>query len=324
MKMLNKTLLLLLLSLSLEATSIITEYRYKGIGNIQKQMDLELTNTEYWSQHLQDRDTSFGYTESYDSILVCNKAESTLKLYKYDADKKFVLSEEYAAFTGQVSGDKRKEGDLKTPLGIYSITKKISHLDSFYGPLALVTSYPNTFDKYQGKDGSGIWIHGLPTKEQKRDDYTKGCIAINNTNIIGLDKDIEIDTTMLIINPSQNIQKAPKKVLSTILAGLYAWRYSWLYNHTEKYLSFYSSEFVREDGMGYSKFAKYKTRIFSKGETKQIIFNNINVIPYPNTSDIFQITFKEYYSSRSFTFEGDKTLIIKLYKNNHFQILTEK
>lgn len=322
--MLNRILILLLLSVTLGANSIITEYRYKGIANIQKQMDLELTNTSYWSQHLQGRDTSFGYIESYNSVLICNKEKSTLKLYKYNAKKKFTLAQNYSAYTGQIAGDKKREGDLKTPLGIYTITKKISKLDSFYGPLALVTSYPNTFDKYKGKDGSGIWIHGLPTQEQKRDDYTKGCIAINNANLVKLDKEIDIDSTMLIINPSKTLKEVSKKTLSTILAGLYAWRYSWLYNHTQKYLSFYSSKFVRDDGMNYKKFIKYKTRIFAKQETKQIIFNDINVIPYPNTSNIFQITFKEYYSSRSFTFEGDKVLIIKVDKKNHFVILTEK
>ena len=110
---------------------------------------------------------------------------------------------------------KKKEGDLKTPLGIYELTKKISKLDSFYGPLAFVTSYPNIYDKFRGKNGSGIWIHGLPT-EQKRDEFTKGCIAINNSNLETLDKYININSTMLIINSSKTIQKGSISLTITV------------------------------------------------------------------------------------------------------------
>ncbi|CAI6147276.1 MAG: hypothetical protein SPLUMA1_SPLUMAMAG1_01934 [uncultured Sulfurimonas sp.] len=58
--------------------------------------------------------------------------------------------------------DKIREGDLRTPIGVYKLVKKLSKVDSFYGPLAFATSYPNSYDKYLGKNGSGIWIHGLP------------------------------------------------------------------------------------------------------------------------------------------------------------------
>ena len=321
--MLNKLFILLFLSFNLLASSVLNDYRQNGIKNIEKQMDLGLTDTSYWEENLKNIDTSFGYIESYKSIITCNKEKSILNLYQYNKDEKFTLIHKYATFTGQMQGDKQKEGDLKTPLGIYNLTKKISKLDSFYGPLALVTSYPNIYDEFRGKTGSGIWIHGLPI-EQERDDYTKGCIAINNENIVYLDKEINLESTLLIINENNNTKELSKKVLSKILANLYAWRYSWLYNEVEDYLSFYSQDFIRNDGMKYERFNKYKTRIFAKKEKKKIIFTNITVIPYPNTSDIFQITFREFYSSSSFTFEGDKVLMIKLRKHNHFKIFTEK
>ena len=321
--MFNKLLLLSLLSFSLYAENILTTYRMHGVKDIEKQMDLELSNVSYWNNFLTEEDTSFGYMEAYQSILTCDKEKSTLSLFKKNKKQKFTLVEEYNAFTGKAKGDKKREGDLKTPIGLYNIEKKISKLDSFYGPLAFVTTYPNIYDTFRGKNGSGIWIHGLPT-EQERDDYTKGCIAINNDNIVCLDKEIDIASAMLIISPDKKTNKAPKKMLAQILANLYAWRYAWLYNDTKKYLSFYSDDFVRHDGMKYSRFVKYKTRIFKKQEKKKIIFNDINVIPYPNSSDIFQITFKEFYTSNSFQFEGNKILMVKVDANNNFKIFTEK
>ena len=320
---LQKVLVLLLLNYSLYANSILTDYRQNGVAGIEQKMDAQLTQISYWDELLNNIDTSFGYIESYKSILTCNKSQSTLSLFQHNKEKKFTLQEKYSAFTGKVKGDKTKEGDLKTPVGVYDIQKRISKLDSFYGPLAFVTSYPNLYDKFLGKDGSGIWIHGLPT-EQERDDFTKGCIAINNDNIVCLDKELDIESTILIINPDHETKDVSKKVLAKILANLYEWRYSWIYNDTKKYLSFYSTDFIRDDGMKHSRFIQYKTRIFNKQERKKIIFNDINVIPYPKSENVFQVTFKEFYTSSSFQFEGNKILMVKIDKDDNFKILTEK
>lgn len=321
--MLTKVIVLLLLSISIYANSILTNYRMNGIEDVEKQMDLELTYTSYWYQHIKNIDTSFGYLESYESVLTCDKEQSTLSLFKPNTKKEFTLVEKYNAFTGKAKGDKLREGDLKTPIGVYNLEKKISKLDSFYGPLAFVTTYPNTYDKFLGKNGSGIWIHGLPI-EQERDDYTKGCIAINNNDIVCLDKELDIDSTILIINPKTHKNETSKKTFAKILADLFQWRYAWLYNDIETYISFYAKNFVRNDGRKYDAFVRYKTRIFKKNEKKKIIFNDINVVPYPNSKGVFQITFKEFYTSPSFKFEGNKVLIVKVDKNNNFKILTEK
>ena len=315
-------ILLFLLTSSLSANNILTDYRMNGIYNVQKHMDNELTKIEYWNMQLKDLDTRFGYIESYSNILTCDKSSSTLTLYIKDNNESYRLQKQYNAYTGKVDGDKVKEGDLKTPVGIYDITKKISKLDSFYGPLAFVTSYPNAYDKYRGKNGSGIWIHGLPT-EQERDEYTRGCIAIDNPSIECLDKNIEIDKTLLIIKKEEDKEKINKEVLSSILSELYSWRYSWIYNDIERYLAYYSPEFVRYDGMNYKRFQKYKKRIFQKKEKKEITFNNVNVLPYPNSSNIFKISFQEKYKSNSFEFSGDKVLVVK-YENSKIKIITER
>jgi len=321
-----KTLLILLVAGTLFANNILTNYRINGINNIKKQMDQELTKIEYWNQYIQNKDTKFGYIESYSNILTCNKDDSTLNLYSADENSTFSFKKEYGAFTGKRKGDKLKEGDLKTPIGIYQLTKKLSketNLNSFYGPLAFVTSYPNEYDRYRGKNGSGIWIHGLPI-EQERDEFTRGCIAINNLNIESLATKIDISKTLLIINDSEVKKYISKNIFSYILSQLYTWRYAWLYNDIDNYLKFYDLEFIRHDGMNIKKFTNYKTRIFKKMEDKNIIFNNINVIPYPNTNNIFQITFKEFYKSDTYKFTGNKTLIVRINEDNKMKILTEK
>jgi len=321
-KLLISFSLLLFFIASINANDILTEYRLHGIKNIQQTMDKKLASKSYWKIYLKDKNTEFGYLETYKNVLICNKEKSTLALYSKTKEQHYKLQKEYSAYTGKIKGDKHKEGDLRTPIGIYNITKKISKVDSFYGPMAFVTSYPNIYDKYNKKDGSGIWIHGLPTK-QERDEFTKGCIAINNKNIKCLDRHINIDETLLIINKNSIQKNISKEEIATILASLFQWRYTWIYNDIQNYLHFYTPEFIRFDGMDLQHFQAYKTRIFNKKEKKEIIFTDINIIPYPNHPSLYQITFQEYYHSKSFIFNGSKVLIVKL-ENETIKIITEK
>jgi len=317
-----RVILFLLLNISILFGDMLTIYRLYGIDTVQKQMDLDLGDKSYWDKYLSKIDTTFGYIEGYDNLLICDKSKSNLKVYIREAGSKYTLINNYSAFTGRDAGDKVREGDYKTPIGIYNITKKISKLDSFYGPLAFVTSYPNIYDRYQGKEGHGIWIHGVP-EDKDRKSYTKGCIAINNSDIKCLDKDIDIDRTLLIISPNKNTKKVTKEQLAIILSQLYRWRYSWIYGDIDGYLDFYSKDFIRADGMKFSRFKKYKTRVFQKPEQKSIVFSDISVIPYPTKEGVFKVSFDESYKSDSLEFDGKKVLIIKIL-NNRIQIITEK
>lgn len=309
---------------SLDALSVLTEYRQNGIENIEKKLDLELTKKKYWRAYIKNKDNTFGYLEKYSNVLACNKKKSTLNLYTKNSKGNFFLKKRNSAFTGRNSGDKKTEGDLKTPVGIYKLVKKKDvNLDPFYGPLALVTSYPNTYDKYLGKTGHGIWIHGVP-QDEKRDSYTKGCIALQNKNLKYIEKEINLNNTILIINENKNIEKIKNETLVGILSQLYLWRYAWIYNKIDLYLSFYDKKFVRYDGMALRDFKRYKKRIFKKSGKKTIIFKDINIIPYPNKKNLYQIMFKELYKSQQFHFSGNKVLVVKFLGNKKIKIVTEK
>jgi murein L,D-transpeptidase YafK len=294
--------------------------------NIEKKMDKALTSKYYWKSYLRNKDTTFGYLEKYSSVLTCNKSRSTLNLYTLNKKHQFKLKKKNDAYTGKNKGDKKREGDAVTPIGVYELVAKKSRatkLDPFYGPYAFVTSYPNAYDKYEGKSGHGIWIHGLP-ELRKRDKFTKGCIAIQNINLKKLEKEINYKKTLLIIDDNWVKTDVSKEKLAAILSQLYKWRYAWKYSEIEKYLSFYSNDFIRFDGMKIDTFKRYKKRIFSKNEKKTILFHDLNIVPYPNTKNTYQITFSEYYKSGSFKFEGDKSLMVKLDKNNTMKIFTEQ
>jgi murein L,D-transpeptidase YafK len=311
-----------LLFTALSASEILDVYRKSGINNVAPLLDKELTNEAYWQRIMQQSDTRFGYTELYDAFLICDKSNATLMFYKKDTNATYSLYKQYKTFTGKNKGDKQSEGDLKTPVGIYTLTQKLSNVDSFYGPMAFVTSYPNLYDKYKGKNGHGIWIHGLPIN-QSRDEYTKGCIAIDNDGLQCLEKNINLATTALLIFESKEVQTPSKETLAKIAAWLYKWRLDWKYNDFTSYLSHYSSDFKRWDGKDFDQFKRYKARIFARQEPKTILFNKISILPYPNHPNTYQITFVEHYKSPNYTFDGNKELLVRI-QNGVIKIFSEQ
>ncbi len=309
-------------SINLIAKDVIELYRTSGLQEVEKYLEAELKSRNYWLKRLQNIETDYGFYEDLDYFLLCNKYLKDFKLYKID-NNKFKFMSSTNAIVGKM-GDKEKEGDLKTPVGVYDLTQKLSNVDKFYGPLAFVTSYPNTYDKIRGKDGHGIWIHGVPLNNGKRDDNTKGCIALENEYLSNLESEINFKKSLLII-AEDGLQKVSKNELAIILSSLYKWREAWKLSDVDSYLSFYNKNFQRYDKLNFEDFKKYKDRIFKRKQEKIIKFSNINIAPYPNlyNEKLFRITFFEDYQTKSYQFRGNKELYVKVI-DNKMSIILEK
>ena len=91
-------------------------------------------------------------------------------------------------------GDKKKEGDFKTPEGSYYLDSRNQHSDYF---LAIHISYPDSADLREASQtgnepGGAIMIHGqpnLPTRSEtyyRTQDWTNGCIAVSNSDMIDI------------------------------------------------------------------------------------------------------------------------------------------
>lgn len=88
-------------------------------------------------------------------------------------------------------GPKEREGDQKTPEGVYRI---IEHKRDSSFHLALRVSYPEPADLERAraagvKAGSDIMVHGLPNgrgfigRAHRAKDWTAGCVAVTNPEI---------------------------------------------------------------------------------------------------------------------------------------------
>jgi len=306
---------------SLYATSvdIIELYRTKGINAVEKEIANQLKTKSYWDFNLKNKEVKNGYYESILYVMICQKDLKDIKLYDTRTTSQLFNSD---VFVGEKQGDKQVEGDLKTPIGAYRLTSRITNVDPFYGPLALVTNYPNLYDKSKGKTGHGIWIHGLPLN-QERDDYTKGCIALDNTKIKKLDKKINIDNSVLVIS-EKKLSTVSKDDMSIVLSSIFKWRDAWVESDITSYLSFYAKEFKKSNGQSLQKFSKYKERVFSKNEKKSIEFYNINIIPYPNdlNKKLYKVVMDEKYKTKTHKFNGKKELYVEVI-NGEISILTE-
>jgi len=319
MKISLVTLCLLIFLTPLYPKDIVQIYRQSGIDKVEKIIQQKLTQQSYWREYLESVDVSNGYYESIKYLVLCQKDKKDMALFDTKTKEKLFHS---SVFTGENNGDKQIEGDLKTPVGAYNITQRLTNVDPFYGPLALTTNYPNIYDKARGKTGHGIWIHGVP-KDKKRDAYTKGCIALDNRNIKQLDKKINIDNSVLIISEKM-FKSVSKDDLAIVLSSIFQWRDAWKYSDIDRYISFYDRKFIKSNGYDKKKFRRYKTRLFKRKGKKTIKFTNINVIPYPNTENkkLFKVYMDELYRSKTYKFVGKKVLYLEV-KDGTISILTE-
>ena len=101
-------------------------------------------------------------------------------------------------------GHKQREGDERTPEGVYFIDFK--NPDSAFHR-SLKISYPNRRDRTRAarngvNPGGLIMIHGLgdrPDYLQENAHWTDGCIAVTNDEIEEIWEAVELDTPIMMI-----------------------------------------------------------------------------------------------------------------------------
>lgn len=109
--------------------------------------------------------------------------------------------------SGKAGFGKQIEGDNKTPLGIYAITglRSDASLPDLYGSGALMLDYPNALDRYLGRTGSGIWLHGVPHAQRSRSPRSsEGCVTMSNDHLLRLKQQIVPSDALVVLG--QNFQ----------------------------------------------------------------------------------------------------------------------
>ncbi|BEJ85770.1 hypothetical protein A0M37_08860 [Campylobacter jejuni] len=320
------TLLITLSSLMLHASDLVKIYLNQGLDAVGVAIEKELTQKDFWLSEIGDKNISLGYYDDNVAIVLANKTDKILRVYSYEDGKIRKDFEQKEIITG-LMGDKKIEGDLKTPVGFYELGRKFNPGDPYYGPFAFATTYPNLLDKVQGKTGGGIWIHGYPLDGSRLDEFkTRGCIALFNNNLEKFAQVVQ-DKKVFVMTEEKEKIRAKKDQIASLLADLFTWKLAWTNSDTNTYLSFYDEqEFKRFDKMKFEQFASMKKSIFSRKEDKKIKFSDINISPYPNLENetMYRISFYEDYYTKNYQFRGDKILYVKIDSKGKMKILAEQ
>lgn len=145
-------------------------------------------------------------SEEQKYALVMDAKRARLFLYENVRGIPNLVSDFYVS-QGKFGIDKFKEGDQRTPLGVYFITNRLpgAKLPDFYGPGALPLNYPNEWDKSQGRGGSGIWLHGVPSSNYSRPPLASdGCVVLSNPDFLKIAATVDIAKTPVIISDKIN------------------------------------------------------------------------------------------------------------------------
>ena len=134
-------------------------------------------------------------------VVLVEKSSAKVFLYVHN-EKGLTLQETFPCSIGRVRGEKKENGDQKTPSGIFWLEEYIpgADLPREYGSGALVLNYPNYFDRFSERGGNGIWIHGthLPDRVRYPRD-TDGCVVVSNDDFEKIRTFVRLFETPVII-----------------------------------------------------------------------------------------------------------------------------
>ncbi|MBE0495619.1 MAG: L,D-transpeptidase family protein [Campylobacterales bacterium] len=305
------------------AIPLAETYRTQGIAALEKQAEEMLQSREHWDAFIGEKDVSLGYYESEPMVVLVDKTADTLKVFEFEKGNP-VLQMQHPVITG-IGGDKQREGDLKTPVGVYEVVRRFVPSDPFYGQIAFALSYPNIMDKRMGKDGYGIWIHGHPLNSAQRyDQNTRGCVVMTNDLLGMFDAKVQEKKTLTLISEAGE-PKVEKETIVALLTQVFEWRNAWKYSDVNRYMKFYHEDFRRFDGMRLEEFTRMKRTIFSRNEDKTILFNDLAVVPYPNEEGrpLFRVSYHQTYETKNYQYRGNKEIYVD-FSDNQMKILVEQ
>lgn len=162
-----------------------------------------------------------------------------------------LVSESYISIGIQGLG-KHKEGDGKTPVGVYFVQRRLSgeSLPDLFGAGALTLNYPNAVDLMRQKTGSGIWLHGTPSAQYARaPESTDGCVVLPNPEMSRLLQLPQLRMTPVII--AEKLDWVPAKPLQPAFASFQPTLNRWLEarnGHDPNALKVHYSQHYERDG----------------------------------------------------------------------------
>jgi len=256
--------------------------------------------------------------------VVVDTSRSTLYVYENVNGEPHYVADYYITI-GKLGTDKISEGDQRTPIGVYFVKADLpkNKLADMYGSGAYPISYPNEWDRKNGRGGSGIWLHGTPSDTYSRPPRaSNGCVVLANDDLNKLAPYLQVGITPVIITNQIDWANEQDKIeREALLQEFEQWRKDWSSLDTNTYLKHYSNKFS-SDSMNYEAWAKQKQLVNSAKSWIKVNVSNISVFTYPEQPNMVVVNFEQDYSSSNLSNRMKKRQYwIK--QNNRWQILYE-
>ena len=207
---------------------------------------------------------------------------------------------DYYVSLGKNGVDKAREGDQKTPIGVYHVTANLPRqkLADFYGAGAYPINYPNAWDKRLGRNGHGIWLHGTPKDTYSRPPRASdGCIVLANADLEAVSRTLQIGLTPVII--ADDIEWTDAAMLETERKGLAdafeAWRADWESRDTGRYLSHYAARFNSGD-QDLGAWSAHKRKVNAGKTWIKVTASRVAMLQYPRENFVV-VNFEQDYRS---------------------------
>jgi len=224
------------------------------------------------------------------------------RLYVFaNADGRPRLIADFYVTLGKNGIEKTREGDQKTPVGVYHVTGNLprSKLTDFYGAGAFPINYPNEWDKRQGRNGFGIWLHGVPSDVYSRPPRASdGCIVLANPDLESVGRYVQVGLTPVIIADEVEWSDAAavEAERASLAAAIERWRTDWESRDTERYLTHYSARFAAP-GQDLAGWSEHKRTVNGAKSWIKVGLSRVAMIRYPRERDFVVVTFDQDYRS---------------------------
>jgi murein L,D-transpeptidase YafK len=231
------------------------------------------------------------------TVLVVDTKRSRVYVYAND-DGNLKLQTDYYVSQGKLGVNKFKEGDQKTPIGVYAVNSHIpgQKLPDFYGAGALPLNYPNEWDRLNGRGGSGIWLHGTPSDNFSRPPLSSdGCVVLTNPDLRALYAATEGGkTTVLISNDVEFITKAAwDKEHQAFSQLIEDWSRDVESEDPSKLLANYSSRFRSGLGENLRTWFNRQQKSMNNARGVTIKLSDVSMFLYPGEEAVMVGTFTQ-------------------------------
>ena len=236
--------------------------------------------------------------------IVVDTKKSRLYVYQNDGGNsrpRFIA--DYYFTQGKEGSNKSKEGDKRTPIGVYHVTSSLpaNKLPDLYGSGAYPISYPNEWDRQLGKDGSGIWLHGVPSDTYSRPPRaSNGCVVLTNADLDDIAKNVQVGLTPVIISPevewlSLDDWQAERTALNK---NIEQWKADWESRDIDRYLKHYSSRY-ESGAQKFVEFAQQKRQVNQSKTWIKVKLDNVSMFRSPGKEEMVVVTFEQDYQSNN-------------------------